>query len=78
MITITPKGQLEIDRLTDPGRDPRSAVLKLLYEVPQGLEIEDIMAETEMTQAKTEMIVRTLINEGVAKEVLRDTDNSKG
>jgi DNA-binding IclR family transcriptional regulator len=69
MIQITePKGTQEVERAFNL-TTPRGAVLSLLYEVKQGVELEDIIQQTDMSEEKAATIVRALINEGYAKEV---------
>jgi len=69
MIKITtPKGTDAVEKAMNLAT-PRGTVLTLLYEVRQGLEVEDLQKELNTDDAKTLAIVRSLINDGLAQEV---------
>lgn len=68
MIVITPLGEQAVERTTNL-MTPRGSVLSLLYEVRSGMELEDILAQTHMKEDKAATVVRSLINDGLAKEL---------
>jgi len=68
VIQITGQGEMAIEKAWNLNT-PRGTVLALLYEIKQGVEVEDIMQQTHMDETKAATIVRSLINDGLAKEV---------
>jgi len=69
MIQITQKGELAVEQAHNL-MTPRGAVLSILYEIRQGVELEDLRDQTGMDDVKLATVVRSLINDGLAKEVL--------
>jgi DNA-binding IclR family transcriptional regulator len=68
MLQLTPEGERAIERAFNL-LSPRGAVLSMLYEIKAGVEIEDIVKQTGMAEDKAATIVRSLINDGMVREV---------
>jgi len=68
MLQITPEGERAVEKAFNL-ISPRGAVLSILYEIKTGVELEDIVKQTNMADDKAATIVRSLINDGMAREV---------
>jgi DNA-binding transcriptional regulator GbsR (MarR family) len=67
MLTLTPLGEQKLEGAINL-LTPRGAVLSLLYEVKQGMELEDLIEQTHMSEAKAATVMRSLINDGLVQE----------
>ena len=65
---LTPLGESRALRI-DAVRDPENAIITLMYEERDALEIEEIAGETRMSEESTERVVSRLVNKGYVKEV---------
>jgi len=67
-IALTNLGRQSAEN-TSRGSSPEFAVLSMLYEANGPVDFEEICDETHMTEEKASMIVRSMINKGLVKEV---------
>lgn len=65
---LTPLGESRALR-TDTVRDPENAVVTLMYEQKDALEIEEIAGETRMNEDSAERVLKRLISKGYVKEI---------
>lgn len=65
---LTPKGESKAIRL-DRVDGPESAILTLLYEQKDELEIAEIAGETRMSEGATERVLHHLESDNYVKEV---------
>lgn len=65
---LTPLGESRALRV-DIVRDPENAVITLMYEQKDSLEVEEVAGETNMSEEATERILQRLISKGYVKEV---------
>lgn len=68
MLQITPEGERAVEKAFNL-LSPRGAVLSILYEVKAGVELEDIVKQTNMSDDKAATVVRSLINDNMVREV---------
>jgi len=64
---LTPLGSERALRI-DRAKDPETAVLALLYEQKDALEVEEIAGETRMSEESAERVLTRLVNKGYVKE----------
>jgi len=65
---LTPLGESRALRV-DIVRDPENAVITLMYEKKDSLEVEEVAGETRMSEEAAERVLQRLINKGYVKEV---------
>jgi len=65
---LTPLGESRALR-TDVVRDPENAVIALMYEQKDSLEIEEIAGETRMDEESAERVLRRLASKRYVKEI---------
>ncbi len=65
---LTPLGESRALRV-DVVRDPENAVITLMYEDKDALEVEEIAGETRMSEETTGRILSRLVSKGYVKEV---------
>ncbi len=68
MLQITTLGEQAVEKAMNL-TTPRGAVLCILYEVRSGAELEDVQKQTNMDDVKAATVVRSLINDGLVREV---------
>ena len=66
-IALTPQGRMAAENTTSSG--PEFAVLSLVYEANGPVDFEEIVDGTHTSEEKASMIVRSMINKGLMKEV---------
>ena len=65
---LTPLGESRALR-ADTVKDPENAVIALMYEQKDALEVEEIAGETRMTEESAEKVLTRLTSKGYVKEV---------
>ncbi len=65
---LTPLGESRALRV-DTVKDPENAVVTLLYEQKDALEVEEIAGETRMSEESTGRVLSRLVSKGYVKEV---------
>lgn len=71
MIRITAKGELAIEKAKDPGKSKRGEVLSRLYEIKDGVEIEDLLHDKQLGMKELELntAIQVLLRGGLVEEV---------